>query len=424
MTKERLAEAMFFRGLMDISGKRRSKRASSWDRSGGNEDRISVGPSEKVVLAEVAGPGCVKRTYATVFCVDRLWPRKLVLRMYWDDETDPSVEVPFGDFFGVSNCIHRFFGAALLAVSPGAYKIGPIGYNSFFPMPFSRGMRIELSNDGDVAVSDLWYQIDYDEWDEGDDALGRFHAQWRRENRTEAVPQPPGRWTGRNLDGADNYVILDAKGRGNFAGFMLSVDNVTGGWWGEGDDMIFIDGEKWPPSLHGTGTEEIFGGGACPDHEFAGLYAGFHLVSNADWSGKNGMYRFYVVDPIHFARDIRVTIERGHNNNLANDYSSVAYWYQAEPHRKSPPLLPVVDRLPIMPDTYRRIEAKDREAMRLMSRAVSSAGEIEESKLYEYFAQECQLREAINRAFADQRYEDAGGLADKLVSRLGERFGL
>lgn len=112
--------------------------------------------------------------------------------------------------------------------------------------------------------------------------------------------------------------------------------------------MIFIDGEEWPPSIHGTGTEEIFGGGACPNREYAGPYTGFHLISNPDWSGKNGMYRFFVTDPIRFQKSIRVTIEHGHNNDLANDYSSVAYWYQTEPHKTFPPFPPVEERLPLV----------------------------------------------------------------------------
>jgi hypothetical protein len=130
----------------------------------------------------------------------------------------------------------------------------------------------------------------------------------------------------------------------------LGVDNVAGSWWGEGDDMIFIDGETWPPSFHGTGTEEIFGGGACPSVEYSGPYTGFHLVENRDgeqWYGKNAMYRFFVHDPIRFQKSIRVTIEHGHANDMANDYSSVAYWYQKEPHAPFPPLPSSAERRPI-----------------------------------------------------------------------------
>ena len=170
-------------------------------------------------------------------------------------------------------------------------------------------------------------------------------------------------WGGANLDGAENYVIVEAEGRGHLAGILLNVDNVAGDWYGEGDDMIFIDGEKWPPSMHGTGTEEVFGGGACPDAEYAGPYTGFHLVENRDgkkFFGKNSMYRWYVHDPVRFQRSIKATIEHGHANNFENDYSSVAYWYQQEPHAEFPQLPTPAERIPLFPpefhDAHRKAE--------------------------------------------------------------------
>ena len=114
--------------------------------------------------------------------------------------------------------------------------------------------------------------------------------------------------------------------------------------------MIFIDGDTWPPSIHGTGTEECFGGGACPNVEYAGPYTGFHLIGNKNWRGKTSMYRFHVADPVRFKESIRVTIEHGHANNFANDYSSTAFWYQAEPHAPFPELLPVEKRRPVVGD--------------------------------------------------------------------------
>jgi hypothetical protein len=119
--------------------------------------------------------------------------------------------------------------------------------------------------------------------------------------------------------------------------------------------MIFIDDDTWPPSLHGTGTEEIFGSGASPKHEFSGLYTGFHLIENFDYSGNNGMYRWYIHDPIRFKKKIKWTIEHGHANNFENDYSSVAYWYQKEPHKTFTPLPEALDRLPRLPDNYEQI---------------------------------------------------------------------
>jgi hypothetical protein len=396
----------------------RSKRVSSWDRSGANVDYVSIEPGETKTLAEVDGAGCVNKTYATVFSFDRLWLRKLVLRMFWDGEENPSVEVPFGDFYGVSNCIHRYFTSLCLAVYQGAYSIVTMGYNSYFPMPFGDGMRIEVTNEGELPIPMFWYHIDYEEWNETDASLGRFHAQFRRENLTQAVDQPAGLWTGQNIGGEENYVILEAEGKGHYVGCLLNVDNVTGGWWGEGDDMIFIDGDEWPPSLHGTGTEEIFGGGACPNIEYAGLYSGFHLISNPDWSGKNGMYRFFLTDPIRFQESIRVTIEHGHNNNLSNDYSSVAYWYQREPHRPSA-ILPVQERIPLMPDAYWELENKDREARSLLLPTVLKiAEEVEPKDQYKAIGHLLALHKSLAQVFDAQDYERAGKLADELIEEL------
>jgi hypothetical protein len=394
----------------------RTKRISSWDRTGANIDFINIDPDETKVLAEVDGAGCINKTYVTVVGLDRLWHRKVVLRMYWDGEEEPSVEVPFGDFYGVSNCVERYFTSLCLAVNPGALAIGTTGYNSYFPMPFADGMRIEVTNEAELPIPSFWYHIDYEEWDEVDESLGRFHAQWRRENLTEPIPQPPGRWLGENIGGNENYVLLEAEGKGSYVGCHLSVNNVTGGWWGEGDDMIFIDGDKWPPSLHGTGTEEIFGGGACPNREYAGPYTGFHLISRPDWSGKNGMYRFFVTDPIRFQKSIKVTIEHGHNNDLANDYSSVAYWYQTEPHKTFPKLLPVAERIPIMPEDYWKLESKDREArMMLWARVRGDEGE---GDLFENLQDAFILHGQLNKAFEDQDYDHANEVADKLIALL------
>jgi hypothetical protein len=151
---------------------------------------------------------------------------------------------------------------------------------------------------------------------------------------------------GTNLDGAENYVILETEGQGNFVGYFLNIDNVVATWYGEGDDMVFIDGEDWPPSFHGTGSEEIFGGGACPNIPYAGPYTGYLRIENRDYSGKTSSYRFYVTDPIRFQKSIRATIEHGHANNFGNHYSSTAFWYQTEPHAPFSTLPGLKERLP------------------------------------------------------------------------------
>ena len=268
------------------------------------------------------------------------------------------MEVPFGDFFGQGHGCIRFFRSLIIVVNEGAELAGgtastlTVGFNSYFPMPFAEGARLTLTNDGDYEVASVWYHIDYEQLAGVDPAVGRFHAQWRRENPTTAVGDVINtpHSDNQNLDGRDNYVILEAQGHGNFVGYFLNIHNFFEMWYGEGDDMIFIDGETWPPSIHGTGTEECFGGGACPNVEYSGPYTGFHLVGNKNFLGKTSMYRFYVADPVRFRESLRMTIEHGHANNFANDYSSTAFWYQAEPHATFPELLPADQRKPIAGD--------------------------------------------------------------------------
>ncbi|MBI5094315.1 MAG: DUF2961 domain-containing protein, partial [Candidatus Hydrogenedentes bacterium] len=320
-----------------------SRRASSWDQTGGNDDCIRVEAGQSVVLADIHGAGVITHMYFTMIEPHPLDYRDAVLVMYWDGETTPSVEVPLGDFFCISNCVVRRFTSLMVTVNPGG---GPHtinnGLNCYFPMPFGKSARIELRNESPRVLGGplgrIWYHIDYEIYSgelPGD--WGRFHAQWRREHTTAAKAplSMRGAFPAINRTGDDNYLALEAKGEGHVAGLFLQVDNVQGGWYGEGDDMIFVDGDIWPPSVHGTGSEEVFGGGACPDAEYAGPYTGFHLIENQHgevFKGKNAMYRWYLNDPIRFRESLRMTIEHWHANDFANDYASVVYWYQSEPH--------------------------------------------------------------------------------------------
>ena len=233
--------------------------------------------------------------------------------------------------------------------------------NCFFPMPFASGARLTVENQGEQQVRALYYYVDYEEYPGlPSDAL-RFHAQWRRENPTRATMDLSKRANFQrtnevvNLDGKYNYVILEAAGRGHYVGCNLSIDQINPihnfGWFGEGDDMIFIDGEE-KPTLVGTGTEDYFcAAWGYPGGHNSMPYHGISLAGPTDgpapYSGKWTMYRYHIEDPVMFTRSIKVTIEHGHGNVEANDYSSVGYWYQTEPHAKFPALLPVDKRLPI-----------------------------------------------------------------------------
>lgn len=287
---------------------------------------------------------------------DDTFPRKLVLRMFWDGEASPSVEVPLGDFFGIGHGVFRNFTSLPLQMSPEDGR----ALNCWFPMPFERA-RITLQSECSLPVN-VYFYIDYEEYSDASPVreMARFHAQWRRESRTEGwlterlnADNLKEIWSRKpNTSGDDNYVILEAVGSGVYVGCNLNIDvfeRQGNDWSGEGDDMIFVDGEPWPPSLHGTGTEDYFNTAFGPRTEFCAPYHGITLYSGTPewpWSGKNSMYRFHIEDPIRFHKSIRVTLEHGHANKLSNDYSSTAYWYQMEPHAPFPTLLPVGERLP------------------------------------------------------------------------------
>lgn len=331
----------------------KTRRISSWDQTGDNKDWFVFEPGETKVLADIQGSGCIQHIYFTTLREGALL-RQLVLRMYWDGEATPSVETPLGDFFLAPNGWARNLQSTFVTVNPGDTGSSSHGFNSYFPMPFASRARITLEHQGDTKLANFWYHIDYESYDRPPaSGIGRFHAQWRRQNPTPVTVEAKDKnkmiWQAKNLDGKENYVILEAAGKGRLAGLLLNIDNIGRGWYGEGDDMIFIDGEKWPPSYHGTGTEEIFGGGASPNTEFTGPYTGFLLCENKGgekYRGKVSMYRWYVRDPIRFDKSIRWTIEHGHANNYENDYSSLAYWYQIEPHAPFPALPTAAERMP------------------------------------------------------------------------------
>jgi hypothetical protein len=328
----------------------RSHRASSWDRTGANNDYIRIDAGDEAVLMEHEGSGCITHIYCAMILPDLRDHRNAILRCYWDGAERPSVEVPLGDFFGLAHGRIREFSSSLVSVNAGFGSSH--GLNAYFPMPFSTGARVTVTNRGDVALGGpagaFWYHVDYETYDEVADDVHRFHACYRQEKPTQPVGDEPNVTLHQapNLDGIQNYVALDTRGEGRMVGLHLEIENVQGPvWYGEGDDMVFVDDESWPPSIHGTGTEEIFGGGACPSSEYASLYSGFHLVESSDYDGLVGMYRWFVPDPIHFSTSLRWTIEHGHANNFANNYASVAYWYQT-PTVALPDLPPAADVLP------------------------------------------------------------------------------
>ena len=342
----------------------RTRRMSSWDRTGKNRDFVVVQAGETATLADIQASGCINHIWMTVNAEDPQYLRQVVLRMFWDGETAPSVESPLGDFFGVGHArVSHYVSLPLNMVTGGeAAHANQAAMNCFFPMPFVRGARITLSNESTLPLKSLYFYVDYEERPVEDEVL-RFHAQWRRELPSQATVDLRASETNfaqifeeTNLDGRENYTFLEAEGRGHYVGCVLSIDHLNPiprfGWFGEGDDMIFIDGEAWPPSLHGTGSEDYFcAAWGFPSGKYDGLYHGISVAGPNQgplaYSGKWTAYRFHIEDPICFEKSIRVTIEHGHANCHASDYASVAYWYQTEPHRAFPPLKPAAQRLPL-----------------------------------------------------------------------------
>lgn len=327
-----------------------SRRASSWDRSGGNDDRFHIQPGAEALLADIQAPGCIRHIWFTIACDEPDYLRKILLQAWWDGEADASIKVPIGDFFGMGHAQTRNFTSLPLQMSPQDGR----ALNCWFPMPFARSARLSVTNECTEKLAYLYYYIDYEELDELPPDIGYFHAQWRRQNPTDGIDETgmsngDFQFSGHNTSGAGNYVILEAHGRGHYVGCNFNVHNLRQtdewNWYGEGDDMIFIDGEPFPPSFHGTGSEDYFNTAWCPTQPYNAPYHGINLPGGPNWSGKISLYRFHVEDPIRFRQSIRVTIEHGHNNHRSDDISSTAYWYQAEPHHPFP-ILPTAARLP------------------------------------------------------------------------------
>jgi hypothetical protein len=322
-----------------------TKRISSYNLGGNNRDKMMILPGKTAEIARIEGAGIIKHIWITIACKDPMLRRNAVLRMYWDGETFPSVESPIGDFFGQGWGESYPLVSLPLAAAP---KEGN-AMNCFFPMPFSAGAVITLENQSAERIESFYFYVDYEQYETLPSGLGRFHAFWNRE-LTDPHPDGENEWSlfgaqQPNTDGAGNYVLADIEGKGHFVGVNYYVDNPSPIWYGEGDDMFFIDGEKWPPSLHGTGTEDFFNAAQCPKAVYMHPYFGYARVNdNIGWLGRTHCYRFLLESPISFTRSLKATIEHGHNNCLTLDLVSVAYWYQEEPHKPFPQLRGKMER--------------------------------------------------------------------------------
>lgn len=296
---------------------------------------VDIAAGTTYTVAEISGPGAIQHIWMTP---TGNW-RFSILRMYWDDEREPSVEVPLGDFFAMGWGKYARISSLAVCVNPGS------AFNSYWPMPFRRRAKITLENLDEKPMT-LFYQVDYALSTVAADAA-YFHAQFRRVN-----PLPY----------KQVYTIVDGiKGRGHYVGTYLAWGVHNNGWWGEGEIKFYMDGDKEFPTINGTGTEDYFNGSYDFENpekhqyeEFTSPYSGLVQVLKPDGLYQSqqrfGLYRWHIPDPIRFTSDLRVTIQAlgwrtgGRYLPLTDDISSVAYWYQTEPHAAFPKL-PTKDEL-------------------------------------------------------------------------------
>ena len=306
---------------------------------------VRIEGGETFTIAEIDGPGAIQQNWMTP---TGTW-RHSIIRLYWDGEKTPSVECPVGDFFACGWQKYAHVNSLPVCVNPGS------GLNCYWEMPFRKSCRITMENMS-TEPAGLYYQVNYTLTEIPADAA-YFHAQFRRVN-----PLPY----------KEVFTILDGvKGHGHYVGTYMAWGVNNNGWWGEGEIKFFMDGDKEFPTIAGTGTEDYFCGSYDFDTkgknpygvetleytEFSTAYAGLPQVIRGDGhyqvQQRFGMYRWHIMDPIRFESDLKVTMQAlgwrtgGRYLPLQDDISSVAYWYQAEPHAKFPKL-PEKDGLEII----------------------------------------------------------------------------
>lgn len=317
----------------------RSMRSSSADANwrDGNADARPIEPGKTLTIAELQGPGIIQHIWFTIAAKDPHYHRTLTLRIYWDGSLAPAVQTPVGDFFAVGHGLNN------VTVNSIPVHVSSEGraLNCYWPMPFRRQARITITNDSPEYRCDafFWY-VDWLQVGSLPEETRYFHAQYRQE-----FPASEG-----------DYLILDTEGRGHFVGVVYSAQMSMPGWFGEGDDRFYIDGEA-EPSLRGTGTEDYFCD-AWGFRGFTGPYYGVPLWEGFDIGDRGTVYRWHIPDPVHFTKSLKVTIEhKGSYVNDAGEYishfkerpdylSSCAFWYQVPPARRYPPLPPGPERIP------------------------------------------------------------------------------
>ena len=313
-------------------------------------------PGDTVTLADIDGCGIINHIWVTTDYktsdADCFLLRDIVLRMYWDGEAEPSVEVPLGDFFCCG------FGQTYAVHSQPVAVLPRRGFNAYFPMPFRRRARITIENQHKNPIREFFYQIDYNLYEDLPENTACFHAQWRRQPITEK---------------ANDYTILDGvTGKGVYVGTCLQIQTLERYWWGEGEVKFYIDNDEVFPTICSTGLEDYFGGswsfakysenGRMTEDTYSTAYMGYPFYSRDDdmlkipYNNKAfprflAFYGFLFPDPFFFEENIKVTVQQIGASykglfERQDDYTSVAYWYQSEPHHLFPKLAEAAERWP------------------------------------------------------------------------------
>ncbi len=304
---------------------------------------VRVPAKSTFTLGEINGSGAIQQIWMTPAPIDKT--RHFILRFYWDGESEPSIEVPMGDFFACGWGSYCQINSLPVCVNPGS------AFNCYWTMPFRKGAKVTLENLDDNQMT-IYYQINYTLTDVPEDAA-YLHAQFRR------VPKLPVKTP---------YTILDGvRGRGQYVGTYMAWEVRSPGWWGEGEIKFFLDGDQEFPTICGTGTEDYF----CGSYNFENREKKLYQMFSTPHSGlaqvlppdvvylpgqRFGLYRWHIADPIRFEQDLKVTIQAlgwmqdksGRYLPLEDDIASVAFWYQSEPHAKFPSL-PRPEELTIKP---------------------------------------------------------------------------
>jgi hypothetical protein len=399
----------------------RTLRASSWDVSGRNRDAWLIGAGETRVLADLKGPGRITHIWMT----QAHHYREVLLKFTWDNAAKPSVLVPLGDFFGLGHSIVNSYDSLFFSASTNQNNRFNTGcaLNCYLPMPFRERAVIELVNESKQDHGQYFY-IDYEQYDQPlDEEALYFHAEFRRQNPFGGWgPEILVNWPESNTVNAGelawdtNYVILETKGRGHYLGCNLSVTNFSGQWWGEGDDMIWVDGYKWPPDLHGTGSEDYLNQ-AWGMQRNAFAHNGSSIYE-ADTGGYQTSYVLHAENPVIFNESIKVTIEHGHANQLANEMASVAYWYAREP-APACKVPPVARRMPVLKDENGQWD--NRKAQQVTTQQVPLTDETRAMKDHWAARQKAVEDLDAKRAKADPPPAFAGKPPKKAKSKKGKK---